>query len=174
MTDIMGETLDYVDNYNYIEDEFDIKDIRVTSIRTSHDAPDSRGYIITNGDKSIVYITDTGYINKKYFDILKNKDLYIMESNHDIEMLSNSSYPFNLRQRILSDKGHLSNYDSSKYLSSFVGDNTKYILLAHLSHENNTESLAYDTLINRLNEDNKQVSNVIVAKQDEETDLITI
>ena len=97
-----------------------------------------------------------------------------MESNHDIEMLSNSSYPFNLRQRILSDKGHLSNYDSSKYLSSFVGDNTKYILLAHLSHENNTESLAYDTLINRLNEDNKQVSNVIVAKQDEETDLITI
>ena len=174
MTDIMRETLDYVDNYNYIEDEFDIKDIRVTSIRTSHDAPDSRGYIITNGDKSIVYITDTGYINKKYFDILKNKDLYIMESNHDIEMLSNSSYPFNLRQRILSDKGHLSNYDSSKYLSSFVGDNTKYILLAHLSHENNTESLAYDTLINRLNEDNKQVSNVIVAKQDEETDLITI
>ena len=71
MTDIMRETLDYVDNYNYIEDEFDIKDIRVTSIRTSHDAPDSRGYIITNGDKSIVYITDTGYINKKYFDLFR-------------------------------------------------------------------------------------------------------
>ena len=151
-----------------------IKDIHVTAIKTSHDAPDSRGYIISNNDKSIVYITDTGYINKKYFDILKNKDLYIMESNHDVEMLTNGKYPFNIRQRILSDKGHLSNYDSSKYLSSFIGDNTKYILLAHLSHDNNTEEIAYETLVSRLNEDNKHVDNIIITKQNEETELINI
>ena len=54
-------------------------------------------------------------------------------------MLNNGPYPFKLRQRILSDKGHLSNYDSAKYLSTFVGNNTKYILLAHLSEENNTK-----------------------------------
>lgn len=174
MTDIMGETLDYVDNYNYIEDEFDIKDIRVTSIRTSHDAPDSRGYIITNGDKSIVYITDTGYINKKYFDILKNKDLYIMESNHDIEMLNNGPYPFKLRQRILGDKGHLSNYDSARYLSTFMGNKTKHIILAHLSEKNNTEKLAYETLVKRLKDEGNLGPEIIIAKQNEETELIEV
>lgn len=174
ITNIMHDILDYVDNYILLEDEFDIKDIHVTAIKTSHDAPDSRGYIISNNDKSIVYITDTGYINKKYFDILKNKDLYIMESNHDVEMLTNGKYPFNIRQRILSDKGHLSNYDSSKYLSSFIGDNTKYILLAHLSHDNNTEEIAYETLVSRLNEDNKHVDNIIITKQNKETELINI
>ena len=164
----------YKDDYNLLSDEFTINDIVITTIKTSHDTNDSRGYIISNNDKSIVYITDTGYINKKYFDILTNKDLYIMESNHDVEMLSNGNYPFQLRQRILSDKGHLSNYDSSKYLSSFIGENTKYIMLAHLSEENNTEELAYETLINRLDKDNKKVPNIIVLKQNKETELINI
>ena len=172
---IMHKEVDFVDNYVYIEkDEFDIKDIHVDVIKTSHDTPDSKGYIISNGDKSIVYITDTGYINEKYFDILRNRNVYIMESNHDVEMLTNGRYPFNLRQRILSDKGHLSNYDSSKYLSNFIGDNTEYILLAHISEENNTEELAYETLVNRFKEDKKKFDNIIIAKQNEETEMITL
>ena len=174
ITDIMHKELDYLDRYVSLSDEFDIKDIHVTSIKTSHDTNDSRGYVLSCNNSSIVYITDTGYINKKYFDILSNKNIYIMESNHDIEMLSNSKYPFQLRQRILSDKGHLSNYDASKYLSSFIGDNTKYIMLAHLSHENNTEELAYETLTSRLNSDNKNLPNIIILKQDKETELINI
>ena len=174
ITDIMYKTLNYLDSYVILNDEFDIKDIHITCIKTSHDTEDSRGYIISSGDSSIVYITDTGYINKKYFDILSNRNLYIMESNHDVEMLNNGRYPFHLRQRILSDKGHLSNYDSSKYLSSFIGNDTKYVLLAHLSEENNSEELAYETLINRLNDDNKHVDNIIILKQDKETELISI
>ena len=174
LTDIMYNSLEYLECYETIKDEFDIKDIHITSIKTSHDSEDSRGYVLSSNEKTIVYITDTGYINKKYFDILSNKDLYIMESNHDVELLSNGKYPFQLRQRILSDKGHLSNYDSSKYLSLFIGDNTKYILLAHLSEENNTEQLAYDTLVNRLLIDNKDTPDIIVLKQDKETELISI
>lgn len=174
VTEIMYKELEFLDNYVFLDDEFDIKDIHVTAIKTSHDSNDSRGYVINDGNSSIVYITDTGYINKKYFDILTNKDLYVMESNHDIEMLNNSKYPFSLRQRILSDKGHLSNYDSSKYLCSFIGDNTKYILLAHLSEENNTEKLAYETLVNKLNEENIEFSNIIITKQNVETELINI
>jgi len=174
ITDIMYNTLDYLDDYRLLSDEFDIKDIHITAIKTSHDTEDSRGYLLSSDDSSIVYITDTGYINNKYFDILSNTNLYIIESNHDIEMLNNSSYPFALRQRILSDKGHLSNYDSSKYLSSFIGENTKCVMLAHLSEENNTEKLAYDTLINRLNNDNKYVDNIIILKQNKETELISI
>lgn len=175
MSKIMHKSLDFVDNYVYIDkNEFDIKDIHVDVIKTSHDTPDSKGYIISNNNRSIVYITDTGYINEKYFELLKNRNIYIMESNHDVEMLTNGRYPFNLRQRILSDKGHLCNCDSAKYLSSFIGNKTKYVLLAHLSEENNTEELAYETLINRLKEDKKKVDNIIIAKQDKETELIVI
>ena len=174
ITDLMFDELSYLDDYNILNDEFDINDMHITAIKTSHDTSDSRGYVISNNDKYIVYITDTGYINKKYFDLLNNRDLYIMESNHDVEMLCNGKYPFKLRQRILSDKGHLSNYDSSKYLSSFIGDNTKYILLAHLSEENNTVDLAYETLIDRLNLDNKHVDNIIITSQDKETEFISI
>lgn len=174
LTDIMLKSLDFIDKYVLLDDEFDIKDIHINSIKTSHDAPDSRGYVLSSENKSVVYITDTGYINKKYFDILKNRNLYIMESNHDVEMLNNGNYPFSLRQRILSDKGHLSNYDSAKYLCSFIGDNTKYVLLAHLSEDNNTEELAYETLISRMNKNNIHINNIIITKQNKETELISI
>ena len=97
-----------------------------------------------------------------------------MESNHDIEMLNNSSYPFATRQRILSDKGHLSNYDSAKYLSKFIGENTKYVLLAHLSEENNTKDLAYNTLVERLEKENINIENIIITSQNKETDFINI
>lgn len=175
ITKKMYPYMQYLENYQIIDKEtIKIKDMFINVIKTSHDTEDSVGYIINNKEKSIVYITDTGYINQKYFNILKNREIYIMESNHDIEMLNNSSYPFATRQRILSDKGHLSNYDSAKYLSNFIGTKTKYILLAHLSEENNTEELAYNTLIDRLNQENIKIDNIIIAKQNKETEFINI
>lgn len=175
ITEKMKKEMDYLHNYCIIDKEtIELKDMSIEVIKTSHDTEDSVGYIISNDGKSIVYITDTGYINKKYYDILKNKEIYIMESNHDVEMLNNSSYPFATRKRILSDKGHLSNYDSAKYLSNFIGDKTKYILLAHLSEENNTKELAYQTLIDRLTKENIKIENIIIAEQNKETDYITI
>lgn len=167
--------LDYIDNYYLIDkNELTIGDIHVDVIKTSHDAPDSVGYIINGSDKSLAYITDTGYINEKYFPKLRNKDLYIMESNHDIEMLNNGPYPFKLRQRILGDKGHLSNYDSARYLSTFMGNKTKHIVLAHLSEKNNTEQLAYETLVKRLKDEDNLGPEIIIAKQNEETELIEV
>ena len=174
VSDIMLKSLGYLENYKLLEDSFDIKDIHVDMIKTSHDTEDSKGYIISDSVSSIVYITDTGYINRKYLDLLSNRDLYIMESNYDAQMLMNGKYPFHLRQRILSDKGHLSNYDSALYLSSFISSNTKYILLAHLSEENNTEEIAYNTLTERLRDDNRYFPNIIIAKQDKETELIKL
>ena len=167
--------LDYIDNYYLIDkNELTIGDIHVDVVKTSHDAPDSVGYIINGSDKSLAYITDTGYINEKYLPKLKNKDLYIMESNHDIEMLNNGPYPFKLRQRILGDKGHLSNYDSARYLSTFMGNKTKHIILAHLSEKNNTEQLAYETLVKRLKDEENLGPEIIIAKQNEETELIEV
>jgi len=175
LTKKMHKYLDFISNFKYIEtDNFNIKDIEINVIKTSHDAPDSVGYIVNNNNKSIVYITDTGYINKKYYNILSNRDIYIMESNHDVEMLNNGRYPFELRQRILSDKGHLSNYDSSKYLCEFIGNNTKKIILAHLSEENNTPNLAYDTLKERLTKKNIPFNDILIAKQNENTELMNV
>ena len=175
ITEKMQPELQFIENYQIINNHyFTINDIKVDIIKTSHDASDSQGFILTNNNKSAVYITDTGYINIKYHEQLKNKELYIFESNHDIEMLNNSNYPFHLRKRILSDKGHLSNYDSAKYLSDFIGENTKYILLAHLSEENNTYELAYETLLDRLNVCGKHVDNIIIAEQNQETELIEL
>ena len=175
ITKKMYPQLDYLTNYEFIEDDtLNINDLKIDIIHTSHDTEESLGYIINNKRKSIVHITDTGYINKKYFDILKNRTVYVFESNHDIEMLNNGRYPFHLRKRILSDKGHLSNYDSAKYLSNFIGENTKKIILAHLSEENNTEEVALDTLKNRLNKEKISFNNIIIARQNEKTELITI
>jgi phosphoribosyl 1,2-cyclic phosphodiesterase len=154
--------------------EFCFQDLFIRLIKTSHDVADSVGYVIEGNGSSIVYITDTGYINQKYFPLLENREVYILESNHDIELLNHSSYSFQLRQRILGDKGHLSNYDCSRYLSSFIGAKTKYIVLAHLSEENNTSELAYDTLMERLEENKQSVEHILIAKQDEEIEEILV
>lgn len=172
-TDKMRDELAYIDNYKYIDsDRIQFKDLIINVIKTSHDTADSVGYVIEGDNKSLVYITDTGYINNNYFSLLSNREVYIMESNHDIEMLNNSRYSFSLRQRILGDKGHLSNYDCSRYLSNFIGDKTKCIVLAHLSEENNTKELAYDTLMERLNESELEVERIVIAMQDKETEEI--
>lgn len=171
----MHKDINYIENVSYINgDKIDIGDMEIDVIKTSHDASDSNGYIINCGCESVVYITDTGYINERYHEKLKNRDVYIMESNHDIEMLNNGPYPYELRRRIYGDKGHLSNIDSSKYLADFVGDKTKCIMLAHLSEENNDPQIAYDTLIEKLKERDSLIDNIIVCKQNEETEFVEI
>ena len=169
------EDLDYVSYYETVPiTNFSINTLEIDVIKLSHDAPECVGYIVHSQDKKIVYITDTGYINEKYFPCLENANAYIVESNHDIEMLSHGKYPFHLRQRILGDKGHLSNYDSARYLSTFLGSNTKHIVLAHLSEENNTDELAYNTLTERLEENHQIIQDIIVAHQDEETEMVEV
>ena len=110
-------------------------------------------------------------MNHKNHKKLQNHNIYIFESNHDIDKLMHGKYPYHLQQRIRGDEGHLSNKDSAYYLSKFIGDKTSSIILAHLSEENNTEDLAYETLVNTLEKNNKKVNNIIIAKQDKETDL---
>ena len=83
-------------------------------------------------------------------------------------------YPYHLKQRIQGDRGHLSNEDSTKYLSTYIGNKTKYIVLAHLSQDNNTKELAYKTLYDNLEKKHQKIQKIIVAEQDEKTDLIEV
>lgn len=161
-------------NYEIIDKFISIKDIDIDIIKTSHDADDSNGYILSSNGKSIVYITDTGYINRKNHSKLKDKTAYIIESNHDVEMLMNGKYPYYLKQRILGDRGHLSNKTSSEYLSNFIGNDTKEIVLIHLSEENNDPNIALKTLKDTFLEKNIDFDNIIISSQKERTDLVTL
>lgn len=168
---IYEELKETLNQYVILEDKIFINDLTVDYFKTSHDTEDSVGYVVSDNESSVVYVTDTGYINSKYFDMLSNKDLYVFESNHDVQLLmDNPNYPYQTKQRILSDKGHLSNKDSAYYLSKLVGDKTKHIILAHLSEQNNDPNLALETLKNKIN------SNITVeiANQNEMTELIEV
>lgn len=163
-----------IEKYKIIDGNFDINDLHFIVFKTSHDASDSNGYVIENNGRSIVYITDTGYINQKNHILLKNRNLYIMESNHDIKMLMDGKYPYHLKQRIIGDKGHLSNKDSAFYLSKFIGNDTKNIVLIHLSHENNDPSIALNTLKEELKNNDINFSNILISSQTERTDVIEV
>ena len=115
------------ENIIIVDDNFDINDFKITTFNTSHDVPNS-GYILEDDNSSFVYITDTGYINRKYIDMTSNKDVYMVEFNHDEKMVMEGPYPYILKERVLGDKGHLSNRASTSYLTKVVGDNTSLLI----------------------------------------------
>lgn len=128
------------------DNAYNIGEFNVEPFSTSHDAKGSVGFIINDNNVNMVYVTDTGYINKSNLLKMHNKNLYIFESNHDINMLMTGPYPYILKQRVLSDKGHLSNEMAGNYLKEIIGNRTKKIILAHLSETNNTHELAIGTV----------------------------
>ena len=154
------------DNLSFEDKKFNIdEDIEVETFNTSHDAKGSRGYIINYKGKSLVYVTDTGYINQKNISKITNKDAYIFESNHNTEMLMHGKYPNWLKQRVISDEGHLSNEQAAYYLTKVIGDNTKKIVLAHLSKENNTPEIALETVTSTLTNEGIKLPDIVCAKQ---------
>ncbi len=161
--------LEKYDNIIIYEDDIMLDNLKITSIRTSHDVSDSRNFVLEEKGESLVYLTDTGYLNRKYFQILKNKNYYLFESNHDVGMLMNGPYPKWLKTRVLGTSGHLSNKDASFYLTKLIGDQTKKIILMHLSHKNNTEEKALEMIHQTFQDYNIEFTNITCAKQDEIT-----
>ncbi|WP_071131817.1 MBL fold metallo-hydrolase [Enterococcus timonensis] len=127
-------------------------DIDIESFGVSHDAAAPQFYRFHKDQKSFVMLTDTGYCSDAMRGIIKNADAYLMESNHDLEMLRMGSYPWPLKQRILGDYGHLSNDDGADVMQEVLGDKTKRIYLGHLSRENNLKEIAHLTMENNLRE----------------------
>lgn len=161
--------------YEYYEDKKAIiGDLTVNVIKTSHDAEESIGFVLINNNSSMVYITDTGYINQKYFKILSNNNLYVLESNHDIKMLMDGPYPYYLKQRVQGDKGHLSNKQASDYLCKFIGDNTRKIVFAHISEHNNSYEKVIETFNEELSKNGMKFDDVLIAKQNEATEVIEV
>jgi len=139
--------------------------ILVKSVPTSHDATSSCGYLIEYNNESMVLVTDTGYIHEKHLSYLKNKNYYLIESNHNVEMLRNGRYPIKTQQRILSPEGHLSNEYSAMYMSKLLGVDTRKIVLCHLSEENNTEELALKAYKDIFKDNDIEFDKIECAKQ---------
>jgi phosphoribosyl 1,2-cyclic phosphodiesterase len=114
----------------------------VESFGVSHDAAEPMFYVFHYEGKKLVLITDTGYVSERMKGVIKNADVFIFESNHDVQMLRMGRYPWNVKRRILSDVGHVSNEDAGLALADVIGDRTKRIYLAHLSQDNNMKDLA--------------------------------
>lgn len=117
----------------------------ITALPLSHDCPNTMGYLVDDGFEKLLYVTDTGFVPEKNFPYMNDCTYYIFESNHDPKMLYESRRPDYLIRRIISDTGHLSNYDGSYYLSNLIGNHTKEVVLCHLSDECNTPTLAIET-----------------------------
>ena len=160
----MHQKLPYVENYIYIESEQKLNDVKITTFQLSHDE-ETYAFLIEH-KKSIVYLTDTGYISDKIKKKISNKDVYILESNHDLEMLMNTNRPYSLKMRILGDKGHLSNYDCACCLSEIIGNNTQKVILVHLSEEANTEKKANAVMKAKID---KRVELIIAKKSGNQT-----
>ncbi len=136
------------DLYHVIKAEEDVQidDLVVKPFRISHDAAEPVAYRMECGSKSAAIATDLGFYNQEIVDKLQNLDVLLLESNHDTHMLQVGGYPYPLKQRILSDRGHLSNESAGKLLCHLLHDDLKAVFLGHLSKENNYEELAYETV----------------------------
>lgn len=146
-----------------------IKDMEIYSYSIPHDAADPVGYTINIGNKKVSVATDLGYFSTEVENAVRNSDVVLLESNHDVEMLKFGPYPYPLKRRILSNRGHLSNEACGKAVIDMIKYNLKKVILGHLSKTNNYPELAYETVISILRENGIKINediSVCMAKRD--------
>lgn len=155
-----------------------IGDITVDPMKISHDAAQPVAYRFFKGDKKIAVATDLGMITEENEEKLKGMDAILLEANHDVNMLQVGPYPYYLKQRILGNRGHLSNENAGRLLSRIAHDNLKHIFLGHLSKENNMPALAYEAvrLEITMGDNPYQASDfpIDVAKRSEPSKVVAI
>lgn len=121
-------------------------DLLLKPFQTSHDASDPSGFNIFAGDYKMSISTDLGTVTDSVKESIYDSDVLLLESNHDLEMLKNGSYPWALKKRILGDHGHLSNVSCGTLLTDIFSHKIKHVFLGHLSEDNNRPLLALDTV----------------------------
>lgn len=157
--------------------DFYIRDICVTPVPISHDAAEPVGFTFISHGRKVAALTDLGYASCAVLDAAEYADVLLIESNHDIELVKNGPYPGQLKRRILSKRGHLSNEDCAKALVALYAKNVRRVILGHLSKDNNHEQLALETVTAEL------IGNgilpdkdmpVLVAHRDRSLDMIEL
>lgn len=172
----LGEISDELINYVEADKAFMINDISIEPFSTSHDAANPVCYTMEVDNKKVGIATDLGKYDDYILTKLKGSDLLFIEANHDINMLMVGKYPYYLKQRILGERGHLSNDSSAELISRLLEKKKQNIILAHLSKENNYEELAYETVLCELDRLGTLSSDLrlSVARRDVPSDLLYI
>ena len=164
----------HVDDY---ENGFTIGDINVEPFRIPHDAAYPLAYSFECGGARCSVATDIGVPTVGVMRNIKDSSLVLLESNHDINMLKNGSYPYIVKQRILSNNGHLSNDAAALIVSKLAHDETsrvQKIVLGHISENNNTEELAFDTVSNALKNCENAEIELYLAHQHRRSEVFEI
>jgi phosphoribosyl 1,2-cyclic phosphodiesterase len=147
---------------------FAIGDIGVSPFTIPHDAADPVGFVFQAEGIRMGFATDLGYMPPNVKAQLKGVDLLLLESNHDLEMLRDGPYPWQVKQRVLSRVGHLSNEAAADYLENGYDGQAVYVILAHLSESNNLPELARVTAERALNGRASLLANrLLLAQQNE-------
>ncbi|MCM1189396.1 MAG: MBL fold metallo-hydrolase [bacterium] len=158
--------------------KFTVKDLTVNPMHISHDAAQPVGYRISYGNRRVAVCTDLGMYNDYTVECLKGMDALLLEANHDVNMLQVGPYPYYLKQRILGDRGHLSNENSGRLLCRILHDGLRTVLLGHLSKENNLPELAYESVRMEINLGDvpylAEDFDIRVAKRSEVTPVVEI
>lgn len=162
----------------YEDEKLTIKDLVINPMKVAHDAAQPVAYRVSYGRKKVAICTDLGHFTDYTVDCLRGMDVLFLEANHDVNMLQVGPYPYYLKQRILGDKGHLSNENSGRLLSRVLHDGVQSIILGHLSKENNLPELAYEAVRMEItlgdNPYNANDFRMQVAKRSEPTPAIQI
>ncbi len=174
----LGAIGDKVEDSRKIEvsdgEELTVGDISVKPFSICHDAACPLGYSFSRNGRTVSVVTDTGCVTDGMMDTIRESDILVLEANHEVNLLMLGSYPYNIKRRILSDEGHLSNEASGECLCRMLKERTKpgvpEVALAHISKEHNTPDQALMTIKNILFEsdlfDGKDV-NLSVLPRDE-------
>ncbi len=160
-----------------LQQKFHLAGFDIEAFPVCHDAPETIGFHITAGGKSVTVATDLGHISTTAVPYMKAANLLVIESNYDEQMLVQGRYPYYLKARIKSERGHLGNHQTSAFLADIFNDNLSNICLAHLSKNNNTPEIALQTLRQTFSERgivlNGQQS-ISVLKRNMPTEMITL
>lgn len=157
--------------------DFQIGTIRVHPFSIPHDARDPVGYSFFTEDKKVTIATDIGHMNESLLENISDSDLLMLESNHDIEMLDNGSYPYVLKRRIKSDHGHLCNSVAGETLAMLANQGISRFVIGHLSGENNNPEVAYETVASHITGNGFTIGESVelyVARRDETSKVFIV
>ena len=148
-----------------------IGDIEIESYPTPHDAAESVAYVIHNNGRKIGHATDLGSVTPEVIENLTGSDVLLVEANHDEDLLDAGPYPWPVKRRIKSDRGHLSNRSCAKLLSTLNHEKLQKVALMHISETNNHPDIALLSARQGLKNDSAEI---FLARQDRPTELVVI
>lgn len=172
--DHSSSALQHVTHYPISADiPLQLGNITITPFATPHDSMDPLAFALRTGEARVCIVTDIGYLPEPVRDRITNADVLVIESNHDLEMLRTGPYPWHLKQRVMSNFGHLSNEALAYFLMQYFDGTGRRIMLTHLSRQNNHPQIAYVSAVRALDRRCRE-TDIRLSLQDEISDILEI